>query len=859
MEHFLISTTMLVVGLFAVLSWDAIFPDRRDVLVLAPLPVRARTLFLAKVAGVASALALTVSILHVAAGVVWPLALDISLPAQTVPALTSDPALPPTEPAVLEALLNRDLAPALASGALAPGTGAGVAIGVTKLGARRVFTYGTARPDSVFEIGSITKTFTGLLLARMAVRGQVRLEDPVRGLLPEGAVTKPRTREITLLDLGTHHSGLPPMPGNLNPDGEPNPGADYHAADLYDYLGRRGVAKPPETTFAYSNLGFGLLGQALADRAGTTYANLMLQQITGPLGMPDTAVALSAGQQGRLIQGYNTEHRPVPAWDLDALAGAGAIRSTAGDMLTYLEANLYPEKLPSGLRDALLQSHQLRADVAPGMRIALAWIRNTDTGIYWHNGAISGYSSYAFFHPGKGYAAVVLLNQAPGFFPFAEVLGEHIRQRLAGEPAVSLASVLVPASGGVLGLVRVFAVYWIVMVASGAFLFCCVLGVQGLAAQLLPRRMFLRASSFLQLAAFCLFVSVYFLQPVMATEPALIRAQGHGLLAWSPSYWFLGLFQQLNGSPALAVLARRAWIGLAIAAGATGLAYTLSYFRTLRQIVEEPDIAPAMRRATWLPRFGGSLPTAVVRFSARTLLRSRRHRVILAFYLGIGFAITIFLLKTPVTQPELSSVASPWNQVNVPMLASSIVLMCFWVVGIRVVFSIPLDLEANWVFRVTPVRGGTGSLAARRRALLLLAVAPVWLCSAVVFLSLWPWRPAAAYLAILLLLGLILTEIFLHGAQKIPFTCSYLPGKANIHLAFWFGAMVLAQLLNRSAGFVRRALEEPATYEVLIGVLAAVAAGAWWWNTAQARKAQAELQFENAPLSEVVVLGLDSP
>ena len=251
----------------------------------------------------------------------------------------------------------------------------------------------------------------------------------------------------------------------------------------------------------------------------------------------------------------------------------------------------------------------------PGLRIALAWHYHADTGTYWHNGLISGYTSYVSFNPKGDDGVVVLLNQFPGLIPFVEPVGLHVHQRLAGEAAISLATVVVPASGGILGLARTFAVYWITMFAAGAFIFCCVLGLQGLAAQLLPRRLFLRVSSFLQLAVFCLLVSVYFLQRNVATPFAIVAAQGDGLLAWSPSYWFLGLLQTLNGSPALALLASRAWIALAISGSATALAYALSYFRTLRKIAEEPDITPSIRGASWLPRFGNALETAIVQFS----------------------------------------------------------------------------------------------------------------------------------------------------------------------------------------------------------------------------------------------------
>ena len=430
--HFLISTTMLVVGLFAVLSWESMFPDRRDVLVLSPLPVRARTLFSAKVAAVAASLSLTIVALNIFPGVAAPFAFATA-PAAQPP--TYDAAMPPVSAANLQSVLDRDLVPArTGTGALAPGTHAGVAVGVLQRGDRRTFAYGTAFPDSIFEIGSISKTFTGLVLARMVDKGQVRFDEPVRELLPAGTVAKPVGKEITLLDLATQHSGLPRMPGNFKPADMNNPYIDYRAANLYAYLAKRGVAKPSDADFVYSNLGFGLLGQALANRAGMSYSNLLRQEVTGPLGMSDTVLALSPEQRDRFIPGYNGLHQPVHPWDFAALAGAGAIRSTAGDMLTYLEAQLHPEKAPA-LANALVQSHQLHAEGLPGTRIGLAWFYRSESSEYWHNGGTAGYSSFANFDPKGDYAVVVLANTGPSLGAFAGQLGEHIRQRLAGQPA----------------------------------------------------------------------------------------------------------------------------------------------------------------------------------------------------------------------------------------------------------------------------------------------------------------------------------------------------------------------------------------------------------------------------------------
>jgi D-alanyl-D-alanine-carboxypeptidase/D-alanyl-D-alanine-endopeptidase len=357
-----------------------------------------------------------------------------------------DAAMAPVPADDLHAVLEGDLAGALKTGELAPSTGAGVSIAVVDHGVRRVFSYGAAKPDSIFEIGSITKTFTGLILSQMVEQGKVKFDDPVRALLPPGTVPKPAGAEITLLDLATQHSGLPRMPDNFKPiDGE-NPYADYHAANLYEYVGKHGVGKPEKTEFLYSNLGFGLLGQALSVRAGKSYEALLEEEVLGPLGMHDTTITLSPKQQARFLPGHTGEHRPAHAWDLDAFAGAGAIRSTASDMLTYLEANLQPEKVrPSDsspeaktIAAALVQSHELHAD-AGGQKIALAWLFDAPSANYWHNGATGGYSAYAFFNPKGDYAGVVLLNTTLGERgSFADRIGEHISERLAGKPAISL-------------------------------------------------------------------------------------------------------------------------------------------------------------------------------------------------------------------------------------------------------------------------------------------------------------------------------------------------------------------------------------------------------------------------------------
>jgi serine-type D-Ala-D-Ala carboxypeptidase/endopeptidase len=377
-----------------------------------------------------------------------PLTLDFARQSKrwSPPPKAFDPAQPVVKAADMQSVLSRDLERALKSGELAPATSGGVAIGIVQHGERRVLAFGTAKPDSIFEIGSISKTFTGLILAQLVEQGLVKLNEPVRELLPAGTVAKREGAEITLLDLTIQHSGLPRMPDNFKPANPDNPYADYGAANLYQYFAEHGLEKTGAPKFIYSNLGVGLLGQALSNRAGIPYPALLAQQVTEPLGMHDTVVKLSEAQQARFIQGHAADHRLAHAWDLDALAGAGAIRSTANDMLTYLEAQLHPDKVVPRhsakgrtLPAALKVTHELRADALPGMQIGFGWLYITATGTYWHNGGTGGYSSYAFFNPKEDYAGVVLLNTTVS--PnggFADAVGQHVEQRLTGKPAVSL-------------------------------------------------------------------------------------------------------------------------------------------------------------------------------------------------------------------------------------------------------------------------------------------------------------------------------------------------------------------------------------------------------------------------------------
>jgi D-alanyl-D-alanine-carboxypeptidase/D-alanyl-D-alanine-endopeptidase len=279
--------------------------------------------------------------------------------------------------------------------------------------------YGTAGPgalpldaDSVFEIGSITKVFTATLLADMADRGEVKLVDPVGKYLPATVRVPQRNgRQITLLELSTQSSGLPRMPDNFRPKAATNPFADYTVEQLYEFLGGYELTRDIGSQYEYSNVGVGLLGHALARRAGKSYEVLVTERILRPLGMTHTAITLTPWMKQHLARGHDGSGNVVPNWDVVTLAGAGGLRSTLNDMLKFARANLSP---PGGrLQRAMQQTHGARFTAGrPDLSIGLNWhIRHwNDHDIVWHNGGTGGYRTWIGFDKTRNIAAVILTN-----------------------------------------------------------------------------------------------------------------------------------------------------------------------------------------------------------------------------------------------------------------------------------------------------------------------------------------------------------------------------------------------------------------------------------------------------------------
>jgi CubicO group peptidase (beta-lactamase class C family) len=294
----------------------------------------------------------------------------------------------------------------------------------------QIFAWGTtaagnatpAGGTTVFEIGSVSKVFTSLVLAGMVIDHQVALDTPVAKLLPLNAKLPASKRPITVLDLATHTSGLPRMPSNFHPADPANPYADYTSEQLFAFLATATLGHEPGAGYEYSNLGAGLLGQALARTAKAEWGALVVGQIARPLGMTHTMVALTDDARAHFAQGYDRDGDPVPPWDLPALAGAGALRSTALDMATFVKAELAAAHEPkSRLARAMALTQVPQRDLtseAPG-KIGLAWHIKPD-GLIWHNGQTGGFHSYVAFRPAQGIGVVVLVN---GSAPQVDKLG----------------------------------------------------------------------------------------------------------------------------------------------------------------------------------------------------------------------------------------------------------------------------------------------------------------------------------------------------------------------------------------------------------------------------------------------------
>jgi D-alanyl-D-alanine-carboxypeptidase/D-alanyl-D-alanine-endopeptidase len=329
----------------------------------------------------------------------------------------------------------------------------GYVAGIIDADGQRLITVGQSdaqdgRPldgESVFEIGSITKVFTALLLADMVQRGEVALDDPVAKYLP--AEGRPRAfdgKPISLLDLATYTSGLPRLPGNFHPGDKKNPYADYTVAQLYQFVSDYVPQYYPGSHYEYANLGFGLLGHVLALRAGRSYEEQVAARICGPLGLDDTRITLTPGMRQRLVPGHDFDLQKAPNWDLPTFAGAGALRSTANDLFRFLDACQGRRQTSLAPAMATLLNVRRQTDRAD-VYAAAGWFVQTEHSdeLVLKDGGTGGYASFIGYST-RTQAAALLLSNASSWST-TPLLGRHLLNPAFPVPAVHRQIAIDPA------------------------------------------------------------------------------------------------------------------------------------------------------------------------------------------------------------------------------------------------------------------------------------------------------------------------------------------------------------------------------------------------------------------------------
>ena len=262
-----------------------------------------------------------------------------------------------------------------------------------------------------FQIGSVTKVFTSLLFADAVHRGEVAFDQPLRSVFP-AAAPHAAGRPIQLADLASHTSRLPRLPPGLARSAL-RARHDPYARFTIEQL-ERGLSVPPKRPAGgkprYSNLGAGVLGEALVRATGTPYPQLVHDRIAVPLGLVDTGVELD-GSESSVAVGHTRRGRETGDWHLAALAGAGALRSSVRDLLVLLRVHLAPESTPLevAVRSVLVE----RARISRPLAVGLGWHlldRRDGARWWWHNGGTGGFRSFVGFDPGSTRAVAVLAN-----------------------------------------------------------------------------------------------------------------------------------------------------------------------------------------------------------------------------------------------------------------------------------------------------------------------------------------------------------------------------------------------------------------------------------------------------------------
>ena len=325
--------------------------------------------------------------------------------------------------------------------------GVGMVLGVLEAdGTTRIVSHGAAGvgarplgPKSTFEIGSITKVFTGILLADLVERKLVSLDDPIAKYLPPGTTVPTRNgRAITLLDIATHRSSLTRMPTNMTPDGA-NPYPKYAIADLYAFLAGHQLRRDIGTEYEYSNIAVALLGHVIERVTGKSYEQLLQERILRPLGMRTTSTVVSGPVKDWLTGGHDERGFPASYRGWETLPAMGAIRSNAEDLLKFVAANVGPAD--NQQERVMRLAHQPRNAVNNNADIGLLWHiqKFGENRIITHGGATQGFRATVAFDAEKRVGVVLLANYPAGMadlamhlvYPEIPLAGATVAERIA--------------------------------------------------------------------------------------------------------------------------------------------------------------------------------------------------------------------------------------------------------------------------------------------------------------------------------------------------------------------------------------------------------------------------------------------
>ncbi|MEJ7559367.1 MAG: serine hydrolase domain-containing protein [Pedobacter sp.] len=296
----------------------------------------------------------------------------------------------------------------------------GLSVGIHYGGKDYYFNYGETRlgnsqlPTSrtLYDIGSVTKTFTSTLLALAVNEGKVKLSSPITEFLPDSVASNPALKGITLLQLANHTSGLPKMVTNwertVTHIGQPY--ANYDTKHLFSYLKSVKSIRSPGTKYEYSNTAVGLLGVILEKIYKSPYADLVAKYIIKPAKLNETKFTVKGADTTLLAQGYNEIFIPAAPWEFKAMQAAGALKSSAMDLLAYGKLQL--SDAPTPLSTAIKLTHVLTYKDEQAS-IGLGWhFLGGNPKIVWHNGATGGYRSLVCVDLERHIVVVVLTNNA---------------------------------------------------------------------------------------------------------------------------------------------------------------------------------------------------------------------------------------------------------------------------------------------------------------------------------------------------------------------------------------------------------------------------------------------------------------